>query len=363
MASSDRISTPEPIEFPINPQSHINANDQEVHFPDVEEPMEIPKKKTLREKNINKPTPFTGDRKKVETFIQECKMYLRINRDIYTDDDDKIGFVLSFMNEKEALRWKQTFLRYIINRDDEMEFPPFKNFIGELLSYFQPTNTHQEAAHQMAMLKQGSKTAEEVITEFRLLISLAGYSAETPSDNLHLIEKLRGVLNPALVKKVMLLDNPPTTLDGWIHKAIAVDSNYRMTMDILGSLGKKTENKSKAKEGKKLTYADYFKNKKYREEKDPMAMDIDAMSTEKRITLMKKGACFICEKPGHLARDHDEYMKKERKENTRGSTSFMPKKNINEIHALLEALSAEETKELLALQNKAEEKKDDEEDF
>ena len=35
-----------------------------------------------------------------------------------------------------------------------------------------------------------------------------------------------------------------------------------------------------------------------------------AMSTEKRITLMKKGACFICEKPGHMARDHDEYVKK-----------------------------------------------------
>ena len=84
------------------------------------------------------------------------------------------------------------------------------------------------------MLKQGNKTAEEVITEFRLLVSLAGYSAETPSDNLHLIKKLQGVLNPSLVKKVMLLDNPPTTLDGWVHKAITVDSNYRMTMEILG---------------------------------------------------------------------------------------------------------------------------------
>ena len=73
---------------------------------------------------------------------------------------------------------------------------------------------------------------------------------------------------------------------------------------------------------------------------------------------MRKGACFIREKPGHLARDHDEYMKKERKENARGSTSFAPK-NISEIHALLQALSTEETKELLALQNKAEEKKDD----
>ena len=47
---------------------------------------------------------------------------------------------------------------------------------------------------------------------------------------------------------------------------------------------------------KKMNYSDYFKTKKYCDEKkDDDAMDIDAMSTEKRNTLMKKGACFICE--------------------------------------------------------------------
>ena len=40
------------------------------------------------------------------------------------------------MNEKEALRWKQTFLRFIMERDKEIIFPPFENFVKELLSYF-----------------------------------------------------------------------------------------------------------------------------------------------------------------------------------------------------------------------------------
>ena len=93
-------------------------------------------------------------------------------------------------------------------------------------------------------------------------------------------------------------------------------------------------------------------------------MDIDAMSTEKRITLMKKGACFICEKPGHMARNHDEYVKKTKKESAQETASSPPKKrNINEIHMLLQGLSSEETKELMALQLKGEEKKDDDEDF
>ena len=117
----------------------------------------------------------------------------------------------------------------------------------------------------------------------------------------------------------MLLDSPPTTIDGWVQKAITVDSQYRMTMDILGGMSKKTDNKGgRFKDTRKTNYLDYFKTRKYRDEKkDDNAMDIDAMSTEKRITLMKKGACFICEKPGHMARDHDEYVKKNRKERRR----------------------------------------------
>jgi Zinc knuckle len=49
-------------------------------------------------------------------------------------------------------------------------------------------------------------------------------------------------------------------------------------------------------------------------------VDINVMTTEKQITLMKKGACFICEKPGHLARDHKEYV--ENKKGKARETNF-----------------------------------------
>jgi len=89
---------------------------------------------------------------------------------------------------------------------------------------------------------------------------------------------------------------------------------------------------------------------------------------------MRKGACFKCEKPGHLARDHNEFIrkenaKKETKEYTRGSTSSSePKKrNVSKIHAILQSLSPQEAKELLALQStgqeEKEESKEDNEDF
>ena len=58
-----------------------------------------------------------------------------------------------------------------------------------------------------------------------------------------------------------------------------------------------TPNKKSNEKGPRRFYFDVGK-------KDPNAMDIDAMSMEKRAALMRKRACFICEEPGHLARDH-----------------------------------------------------------
>ena len=60
------------------------------------------------------------------------------------------------MNDKEALQWKQVLLRSI-NIEGELEFPSLKDFLDELLNYFQPMNSHQDAAHQLALLKQGNQ--------------------------------------------------------------------------------------------------------------------------------------------------------------------------------------------------------------
>ena len=88
----EQHSTPEPIDYPIQDEAPLVLPDPLPPVPPVSPIINAsvlfpegeffgPKKNSpLREKNINKLMPFTGDRKKVETFIQECKMYLQINR-------------------------------------------------------------------------------------------------------------------------------------------------------------------------------------------------------------------------------------------------------------------------------------------
>ena len=58
-----------------------------------------------KEYGLNKPMPFSGDRTKVKAFLQECLVYIDMNEEVYTMDKLKIGFVLSYMNKKEAKDW------------------------------------------------------------------------------------------------------------------------------------------------------------------------------------------------------------------------------------------------------------------
>ena len=67
-------------------------------------------------------------------------------------------------------------------------------------------------------------------------------------------------------------------------------------------------------------------------------MDVDAMTAEKQTALMRKGACFSCEEPGHLA------------QNCSKKKNISQKRTIKEIHSFIDALNKEEKEELASLQ-------------
>ena len=59
-------------------------------------------------------------------------------------------------------------------------------------------------------------------------------TSDTPSDNIHLINYFQQGLNPAIAKKIALSDNMPTTIAEWSDQAVQYDTNYRLTMAMLG---------------------------------------------------------------------------------------------------------------------------------
>jgi len=55
-----------------------------------------------KEVKMDTPTPFTGDRKKLEEFLIETNMYRTMNEDTYNNNNRQIIFTLSFMKDGTA---------------------------------------------------------------------------------------------------------------------------------------------------------------------------------------------------------------------------------------------------------------------
>ena len=105
------------------------------------------------------------------------------------------------------------------------------------------------------------------MAEFRLLTSLAGMTADTTSDDIHLINYFQQGLNPAITKKIALSDNVPTTIAEWSDRAFQYDTNYR----LMAMLGKAAYRKSDGDNWRTGSL----------HQRDPDAMEIDVMTAEK----------------------------------------------------------------------------------
>jgi hypothetical protein len=251
-----------------------------------------------KEYGMNKPTPFTGDQTKIRWFLQDCLGYLDMNQDIYNTDRLKIGFILSYMNDGEAANWKEYYLDTLEDLNTGMpNFPTLVTFLADIQKAFQAADWVWDAVNRLETLRQGKKTVEELNTEFLQIVRQAGMDRKTPSDHLHLIGYYRKTLEPRLSRRILFSDNIPKTIDGWIEKAIQYDTNWRMGNQFLNQ---GNPSKQKADTNKSNRNARWWRTN---EKRDPNAMDVDALTMEKRGTLLRQGKCFRCKKTGHMAKD------------------------------------------------------------
>ena len=266
--SLEEYRTPSPLQLPIDPvepitmMSYMNPAPQNSAH--------------AKEYGLNKPMPFSGNRTKVKAFLQECLVYININEEVYMMDKLKIGFVLSYMDEKEAKDWRELYLEDIEDpATGKLVYPTFGAFLAEVC--------------KLENLKQGKKTAEQVVMEFKQLMGQAGLTTRTTSDNIHLIGLFRKTLNLSLAHKIMYGKVIPWTIEDWFEKAIQFDTNYWEAMAIFGPIKKNNE---------RMTNRSWYRPA---EKKDPNTMDVDMLIFEDRQTLMKQGKCFKCRKMGHRA--------------------------------------------------------------
>lgn len=150
------------------------------------------------------PQKFDGKKENLEEFLIQCALYLRANKEEYINDDQRITFYLSFMQEGEAQNWKRQFTQSKeIDVHPENELGTLAEFLTKLKKDFQQYDAPGEALEDMEHIKQGSLTAEEHVSRFKDLVSRADLPKEAKPV---LVKFFRNSLNLSLQKRLLTLD-------------------------------------------------------------------------------------------------------------------------------------------------------------
>ncbi|SLM37478.1 retrotransposon gag protein [Lasallia pustulata] len=80
----------------------------------------VPKEEvvTVKPLKLVTPTIFTGDRKKLDTFLLQLALYFKLNRSLFTGEADKVQYT-SYYLQGEAEDWFRPYIQeYVNNKDD-----------------------------------------------------------------------------------------------------------------------------------------------------------------------------------------------------------------------------------------------------
>ncbi|KAG2005841.1 hypothetical protein CC2G_002209 [Coprinopsis cinerea AmutBmut pab1-1] len=254
----------------------------------------------IPERRINPPSPFTGKKEDLNTFLKD-------------------------QNQDEASAWKEAWLRSK-ETDSDIELGTWKDFVAIFKQAFTPINEQEDALQCLKTMTQGKKTAEEHVADFKIVLSKTNLLSKDHANKTEdqrvadagdtvARDYFQASLNDPLRKKLFDLEKPPRTFKEWTEKAIEKDNNYRRYFALTNKAPAKTSTSTRQWNFSRPTPA-----------KDPMAMDIDTiiskvkgldqsagtaleqhiraiglgkLSPQERADLIKRGGCFRCRKDGH----------------------------------------------------------------
>jgi Retrotransposon gag protein len=268
--------------------------------------------------------------------MQDVFVYLKVNRLIYDNDEKKISFILSYLAGGDAAVWKQQFIQAKIEESleadtDEPDWGNYKEFVEALKKTFQPYDEPAEALEDIKKLRLGDGSITEHNSRFRLLVSQTGMKDSPALTDLYW-ETLPWCLQSPIIRS----EHPPKTLKEWYTKA----TNFYVGHQRAQRLFKKRDNKPTTTSSAPPAQKRFFFLKK----EDPNAMDIDRMSIEERMRLMKEGKCFRCKLFGHLSQDCPN--KGQNTTTTTTTLKWTGKSVASHIRTLIASMSEEEIKVL-----------------
>jgi hypothetical protein len=242
----------------------------------------------------------------VEAFRTACYMYMRGRSDEFQNEEEKIIWILSFLQGGTALKWREVAVREIM--DGTMPFETANELLDTIEETFGDPNKEDSRVFKITTMVQGDKTADEHVEDFKIAAHESGYTGKP------LVYEFKRSLNKGLRERLNNLERRPLTIMGWYSEAMRLDrqwrqakleeqmfSNYRS-----GQTKAQTTTKPQtAAQHDKPAWKPFWQNQQNQPrtqqpatsgKKDPNAMDIDRGTRP-------PPRCYKCGRPGHMARD------------------------------------------------------------
>jgi len=96
-----------------------------------------------------------------------------------------------------------------------------EEFLTSLKKEFREEEEESVKTVELRKLKQGGKTMEEFVQEFKRMVRGSRYKKRL------LVEEFKRGINGGIRRKLMEVENPLTSIEQWYRRAMALDRNWR----------------------------------------------------------------------------------------------------------------------------------------
>ena len=166
------------------------------------------------ELRLNTPKAYNGSPTTAKYWLNSVRTYLLINKDVYSTDNKKVRYALSFMTEGTAKSWAAIRTQTAL---DASSFGTFPDFITDFKTTFQSTNSAAEATTWLTNTRVcNDDYLPKYMGEFKLKV--VEVELDSTAHAMTIIHYLRAGIPVWLSDRIYGMEVIPTTPKGWYEK-------------------------------------------------------------------------------------------------------------------------------------------------
>ena len=249
------------------------------------------------------PKEFDGDRKDSDRFLEEFRVYWKINQanTAMKEPYSRVLMAISYMKGSKVRNWTCAQVKLLDAQVDDVGHSPtdeylWRAFKKDFKSAYTNTTEKQDMYVKLKSLRMTGDDLDSYMAEHKELVRLAKWDLDGDGS----VEAFHNGLKNGLKLAILKRDDLSTTLDEWRTAAKKEQTKWALIKSAGVLKGGNARRQDKWKNA--------LRGKSSSKQRDPNVMDVDnvrlgPLTDEKRKKLSAEGRCFRCRQQGHMSQN------------------------------------------------------------